>query len=436
VTDPTDVPIGLGVSLPADVPIVLAASAGWATPAPVNAHQVARRLAARGHRVLFVESVGLRAPAPLASGHDLRRILARLRGFAAGVREVEPRLFVLSPPWPMAGPRRLRELALALVARGAARAARRLGFEAPILWAFLPTALPMARRLGARLVVYHCVDHYAANPGVDAGFVDAFEDRMLARADVVFATSASLAERLRPRAPRGVALVPNGADVALFARAHEALPEPPELAGLPRPRAIYVGNLAAYRVDPALLAAVAKSGASIVLVGPVGLGDAATASPALDALLGEAPVRAVGARPPEALPALLRHCDVALIPFLDNAHTRASLPLKLWEYLAAGLPVVATPLPNLVPLAERGLATLAAGPDAFASAVHAAAADAPGRRAERLVSARAHDWPERMETLCGAVGAALASRGAAPNLPRGGSPPASGGEASPQREGR
>ncbi|HVH05721.1 MAG TPA: hypothetical protein VNE71_06960, partial [Myxococcota bacterium] len=156
------------MSLPAEVPIVLAASAGWDTPAPVNAHQVARRLAARGHRVLFVESVGLRAPAPLASGHDLRRILARLRGFASGVREVEPRLFVLSPPWPIAGPRWLRERALRLVARGAARAARRLGFDAPILWAFLPTALPMADRLGARLVVYHCVDARVRGVVVDA----------------------------------------------------------------------------------------------------------------------------------------------------------------------------------------------------------------------------------------------------------------------------
>ena len=139
-------------------------------------------------------------------------------------------------------------------------------------------------------------------------------------------------------------------------------------------------------------------------------------------------MHAIGARPPEALPALLRHCDVALVPFLDNDHTRASFPLKLWEYLAAGLPVVATPLPNLAPLAEHGLVTLAAGPEVFARAVHTAAADPPGRRAERLAIARAHDWPERMETLCGAVGAALASRGPAPNLPR--------GESSPLREAR
>ena len=330
---------------------------------------------------------------------------------------------MLSPVVPLAGPRALRGLALRVVARGVARAARRLGFEAPVLWAFLPTALPFAERLSAAAVVYHCVDHYAANPGVDAAFVDALEERMLERADVVFATSSVLAERLRAKGAAQVRLVPNVADVALFARAHEPLPEPAELRGLPRPRAIYLGNLAAYRVDLALLAALAGRGISLVLVGPIGLGDAARAPRELAELLALPGVRAVGPRPPAALPAYLRHADVALIPFLDNDHTRGSSPLKLWEYLAAGLPVVATPLPSLAELGEPGLVRLARGPEAFAAAVRAAASGAPEERLARLARARAHDWPARIEELCEAVGAALASPRRAPNLPRGGSPP-------------
>jgi len=395
------------VTLDPAVPVVLAASASWETPAPVNAHQVARRLAARGHRVLFVESVGLRPPAPLASSHDLRRTLARLRGFAAGVREVAPRLHVLSPVVPVVGPQALRAVALLALAHGAARAARRLRFERPVLWAFLPTALPLADRLAPRALVYHCVDHYAANPGVDAAWVDTLERRMLARADVVFATSAPLAERLRASGATEVTLVPNVADVALFARAHEPLAEPPELAGLARPRALYVGNLAAYRVDAALLGAAADAAGSLVLVGPVGLGETAAASPALRALLARPNVAALGSRPPEALPALMRHCDVGLVPFLENDHTRASLPLKLWEYLAAGLPVVATPLPSLQELGAAGTLRLAAGPAAFADAVRAAATEPTARRAERLALARAHDWPARIEELCAVVGAAV-----------------------------
>jgi glycosyltransferase involved in cell wall biosynthesis len=396
------------VTLDREVPVVLAASASWDTPAPVNAHQVARRLAARGHRVLFVESVGLRPPAPLASTHDLRRTLARLRGFAAGVREVEPRLHVLSPVVPVVGPPALRAVALLALAHGAARAARRLRFERPVLWAFLPTALPLADRLAPRALVYHCVDHYAANPGVDAAWVDALERRMLARADVVFATSAPLAERLRAQGAAEVTLVPNVADVALFARAHEPLAEPPELAELARPRALYVGNLAAYRVDAALLGAAADAAGALVLVGPIGLGETAATPPALRALLARPNVAALGPRSPEALPALMRHCDVGLVPFLENDHTRASLPLKLWEYLAAGLPVVATPLPSLRELGAAGTLRLAAGPAAFADAVRAAASEPRARRAERLALARAHDWPARIEELCAVVGAAVA----------------------------
>ena len=78
------------------IPIVLLASAPWDTPAPVNVHQIARRLGARGHRVLFVESTGLRPPA-LRSGHDRRRVVARLRSAFAAPREGAPGVRVLSP---------------------------------------------------------------------------------------------------------------------------------------------------------------------------------------------------------------------------------------------------------------------------------------------------------------------------------------------------
>lgn len=121
----------------ADVPVVLAASAGWDTPAPVNAHQVARRLAKRGHRVLFVESTGLRAPAAGAR-HDRGRIAQRLRGFAAGAREVESNLFVLSPlALPAAGPAPVRALSRRALRHQVARAARSLGLARPVLWSTL-----------------------------------------------------------------------------------------------------------------------------------------------------------------------------------------------------------------------------------------------------------------------------------------------------------
>lgn len=395
------------MTLSPEVPVVVAASAIWDTPSPVNAHEIARRLAARGHRVLFVESTGLRAP-DLRASQDRGRVAARVRSFWKAPRLVAPGLHVSSPvALPGAGPRWLRRFSLHALALQTRLAARRAGVRRPVLWAFLPTAVEMARVLDARLLVYHCVDHYAANPGVDREWVELLEARMLARADVVVATSPVLAERLRAVRP-DVVEAPNVADVARFARAAaDPLAEPPDLSSLPRPRAVYVGNLAAYRVDPELLRAAAGAlrGGSLVLIGPEGLGDAGAG--ALD--FGHEPwlVR-LGPRPHEALPAYLRHCDVALIPFLDNEHTRASLPLKLWEYLATGIPVVATELPNLAELAARGLVRCARGADAFSAAVSEALAEGRSESAVRVAEARRHDWTERIEELCRVAGAALA----------------------------
>ena len=395
------------------IPIVVAASASWETPAPVNVHQVAKRLAARGHRVLFLESTGLRAPSG-ASGHDWRRIAGRLRGFGGGPREVAPRLLVASPlTLPPFGPRALRSLSGALGAAVSARIARRLGFEDPIVWAFLPTALPLARRLGGRALVYHCVDDYAANPGVSRAWLEPLERETLRAADVVFATSPVLAARLEGLAP-GVRVheMPNVADVELFRTALDAPPEPDALRAVPRPRAIYVGNLAAYRVDFRQLTAVVDAGLDLVLVGAVGLGDVAGLPEAARRLLAHPRVTALGPQPHETLPSYLAHCDVALVPFAVNDHTRGSLPLKLWEYVAAGLPVVGTDLPNLRAAAlgdAAGVLTLADSPEGFAEAALRAAAEPSERRAERASRAAGHGWPMRMNALCSAVAAALDS---------------------------
>ena len=106
-------------------------------------------------------------------------------------------------------PRPARAARCGGIGRAAAGAARRLGLEHPVLWAFLPTYLRTADALDPRLVVYHCVDRYAGNPGVDAAWVDELERRMLRRADLVFASSPALAEWLGAERP----------DVELFANA-------------------------------------------------------------------------------------------------------------------------------------------------------------------------------------------------------------------------
>ncbi|MBW2242547.1 MAG: glycosyltransferase [Deltaproteobacteria bacterium] len=388
------------MSLDPGVPLVLVASAVWETPAPVNVHQIARRFAARGHRVLFVESTGLRAP-KVSSSHDVQRIWARLRKLGAGPREVAPGLFVLGPlALPGSRSRWVRRISGWALGAQVARAVRQLRMERPLLWSFLPTGLFVADRVSHRALVYHCVDDYAGNPGVDPQQIAKLEARMLERAELVVATSPVLAERLGEQRAE-VRLAANVADTTLFSRAVGAgFSEPAELRGVPHPRLLYVGNLATYRIDPALLVAAldAVPDAALVLVGAAGLGDVARMAPALSSLLEDPRVHAVGPRPHQELPAWMQHCDVALIPFLDTAHTRASLPLKLWEYLAAGLPVVARALPNLEGLEPDGVRTARSASD-FGRAVAAAAEEPPEGRAARSLRAQSHGWEARIETL-------------------------------------
>ena len=218
---------------------------------------------------------------------------------------------------------------------------------------------------------------------------------MLARADVVFATSASLAERLRPRAPRGVVLVPErrGRRRSSHARTSRcpSRPSSPGCRGRARSTSATSPRTASIRRSSR---AVAKSGASVVLVGPVGLGDAGSAPPAL----ARAARRNVGARArraaargaARAAPTLRRGADP--VP-RQRAHARE-------------LPAQALGVPRGRPSGRRDAAPepRAAGRarprDARGGArrpsparCSAAAADPPGRRAERLASARAHDWP-------------------------------------------
>ena len=96
-----------------------------------------------------------------------------------------------------------------------------------------------------------------------------------------------------------------------------------------------------------------------------------------------------------------------MIPFLDNEHTRGSLPLKLWEYVAAGLPVVARDLPNFIEPAREGVVTTASDAPAFVSALEEALQQPPDRRRTRLDAARRHDWPQRIEQMCDLIGQAL-----------------------------
>jgi Glycosyl transferases group 1 len=358
------------------------------------------RILARRNRVLWVNSLGNRTPRPTRS--DAARIWKKLRDAARGLVEVEPNLHVLAPLYVPAYGDAVRATNGELVRAQVLVAMRWLGMRAPISWSFLPSAAPVAGRLGEAAVVYHVVDEFSAFSDASA-HVSELEDRLLRRADLVVASSEKLLEAKRRIAP-GAVLVRHGVDHAHFARALDpALPIPVDLAQLRRPVIGFFGLVADW-IDLALVRRVADAHprASIVLIGKV-----ATSTAPLD---GARNVHLLGRRRYEDLPAYCKGFAVALTPFVLNELALSANPLKAREYVAAGLPNVCTDLPELRAIPG---CTVVRGGDAFVEAVGAELAKG-GPDPARSALVRSEGWEEKVEELSAHVLAVEGRRSLAP----------------------
>jgi glycosyltransferase involved in cell wall biosynthesis len=364
----------------------------WDADLWTNQQHLMSRLARR-NRVLFLESLGLRQPR--LAGRDLRRMARRVERAAAGPRAVDG-LHVLSPlVIPIHGRPRIRTLNARLLQAQVSRAAHSLGFERPLLWSYVPQADWLVETLQPSAIVYHCVDDIAAQKGVAAAAFREAEAHFAARADLVLASAPALAERMRTLNER-VFYAPNVADTDRFATALEVGPTDPAIAALPGPRIVFTGAVVATKLDLELLEGVARARPnwSIALVGPVGAGDPLTDISALERLPN---VHLLGARPYLQLPEVLRGADVALVPYAINDLTRSVFPMKVYEYLAAGLPVVTTPLPALAE--TTGVIVADDAPATVAAVERALTEDDRAARRARSAAVRENSWDARLEEI-------------------------------------
>jgi glycosyltransferase involved in cell wall biosynthesis len=381
--------------------IVCVGFADWDTELWTNQHHLMSRLA-RENRVLFVESLGLRRPQ--LAGRDLARIWRRLRRGLGPPRQVDG-LHVLSPlVLPLHGSRLARALNARLLPALVRRAARRMGMRQPILWAYVPQAESLIETLDPSLIVYHCVDDISAQERIDTASFRAAEARFAARADLVLASAPALARRLRTVCDN-VLDAPNVADTELFSRAllrDAAHPPDQAVAALPRPRIVFTGAIVATKLDVPLLVELARlrPSWSFALVGPIGPGDPRTD---VSTLAAEPNIHLLGRRAYGQLPGVLRAADVGLIPYARNELTESIFPMKVYEYLAAGLPVIATPLPAIAEVAGVRTAPDAAGIAALVE--QELAQDSPERRAQRSAAAAANSWEQRLREVADAIAA-------------------------------
>jgi hypothetical protein len=300
---------------------------------------------ARDRRVFFIEE-------PRRTGASPR---LRVRQDASGVWVAVPDL-----------PSDLDEPAMARALCGLIRdLVAVMGGRDYVTWYLTPMAAAMTAALAPVAVVYDCMDELAAFAFAPPGLREA-ERALLSRADLVFTGGWSLYEAKRTQHAR-VSLFVSSVDVPHFAQARAPLPEPDDQRSIPRPRLGYAGVIDE-RLDLALLDGVARRRPDwqFVMIGPVVKIDPAT-------LPRHPNVHYLGQRSYEALPSYLAGWDVALIPFARNEATRYISPTKTPEYLAAGRPVVATSIHDVVtPYGELGLVQIADDVDAFVQAIETA----------------------------------------------------------------
>jgi len=378
-----------------DTSIILLSSIDWDFNRQ-NPQEAASAFAGNGSRVLFIENTGARRIA----FRDASRILLRLTNWwrARGKpAQKEQGVEVLSP---LLVPLPYSRSATALNARFLTRKIRRWvgrGPEGPlIVITFLPTplALTVIRTLDPALVVYFCVDRLAeSSPG--ARQLEHFEQELLAQADLVLVTAGSLYEMAAPVASH-VEIIPSGVRFDAYDRALQSRAGAhPLFDDLTQPVIGFVGSIRD-STDITLIAEVAALAPDLtfVLVGPQ-MTD-------VSSLAVLANVRMAGAIPYTEVMNHVVRFDVGILPYVLNSFTAAIMPVKLKEYLAAGLPVVSTRLPEVVAFAEQhpGIIRFASDAPGFVRALRTAiAANTPEAVSRRFAVAREFEWSHQMQRM-------------------------------------
>ncbi|MGH9930089.1 MAG: glycosyltransferase [Pyrinomonadaceae bacterium] len=373
-----------------------------------QAHQeIARRLAAAGNRVLYIENTGVRTPGL----RDTKRVAARLGRWmrslkSGGTRQVGPNICVYSPlVLPPFGSTWRRLINRHVFLRQLRRITRAMQMRDVLLWTYLPTDTAVdiirAHRTKRSCVVYYNAANFSyLTPNSEQ--LQRSEQELVRMSDVVLATCSEQAARFTVD-NHNVRIFPPGVDMSAFAvesAATSALPDRLNLSSLPRPIIGYVGGLHRF-VDYDLLASMAQARPSWswVFLG-------AHQVP-LEKLQGLPNVYLLGQQPHAELVGHLRFFDVCIVPYVNTSETTTLVPTKINEYLAAGKAIVATSLPTVCEFNEqhRVLTTTTAVAQEFLRAIESEILTAhdPQLREKRRIVAALADWQTRLEEISGFI---------------------------------
>ena len=299
--------------------------------------------AAKHRKVLLINSIGMRMPAPGKSPMPFRRIWRKLKSMMRSVRRPlaeTPDYTVMTPIlFPFYGSAWARSFNAAFIRFQVTRQARKLGIHDPHIIVTVPTAWDVAKKMSHRSIVYNRSDKHSAFSEADNGLIVGLEQELFAHADAVLYSSRAFLATEQEFTGNRAHFLDHGVDTAHFA----PRPRSGKLAalGCKRPIVGFFGGLDDYVVDFDLLERVAKERPqySLVLIGDATL--------PMDRLTRYPNVHHLGFRPYQEIPDLGADFDISIMPWLDNDWIKSCNPIKLKEYLSLGQEIVTTYFPEV-----------------------------------------------------------------------------------------
>ena len=353
--------------------------------------QIMRRLA-KDHKVLYVNSLGMRVPSLRKDKYAVKKITRKLRSISRLLRKVNDNMHVFSVlPFPFLGTKIGRTLNTLFVFAQLRIAMMLTRVKDPIIFVGCPPALEVVRKIKHRYLIYERTDLFEEMPEVDKPYITSLDNELVQSSDLVLYVDAAMYKE-GVKQNRNSLLVGHGVDFSFFADADKSDYIPADVAKIPKPIIGYFGDISDRTFDFDLMQHLAASlpDMSFALVGPL--------SSNVDCLRRFKNIYILGQKAYEEIPHYGKVFDVSILPWTKNRWVMHSYPIKIKEYLALGSPFVTVDIPAVEDF--KDVIYVANDYDDFVSKVcQAIDEDGPGYRQKRKERVRNGTWDSKVQQI-------------------------------------
>jgi glycosyltransferase involved in cell wall biosynthesis len=374
-----------------NINIICISSIDW-DPIWTRKQQVMSRLP-KSNKVLYIEP-----PVTLLSPFKDPKTLRKLGQWFKGIRRLNENIYLYSPPVTLPFGNKYRwinKINQWLISLFIKSVISKLNMTSPVLWTYMPSSADLVDKLGnRRFLIYDCVDEHSEYTGfINKDTMTTMERDLMSKCDIVFVTAQGLYDSKKDYADT-IYFLPNAADVSHFMKAQEpSTVIPSEIAHISGPIIGFVGVIQDW-IDLDVVKSIAATHPewSVVMVGPVGAGIDISSLSAMQNVyfLGRKEVR--------DLPNYIKAFDVCINPFKLNELTDKVSPLKFYEYLASGKPIVSVNMPGVTNFSD--IVEIANNTEEFIRGIERALIkETPEKLTTRLQRARENSWDSRVDFM-------------------------------------